>query len=68
MVMPLMGGEELATRVRELRPDIKVVFMSGYTDDSIFPIWLDESHTRFIQKPVIIEEFLIKIRSILNGK
>jgi PAS domain S-box-containing protein len=66
VVMPLMGGEELAARIRELRPDIKIIFMSGYTTDSLFPFPLDEVHTQFIQKPIMPEELLVKIRHMLD--
>jgi CheY-like chemotaxis protein len=51
MVMPLMGGRELAARLREIRPDLKFVFTSGYASDPVVDGRPDESGAVFLQKP-----------------
>ena len=51
MVMPLMGGRELAARLREIRPDLKFVFTSGYASDPVIDGRPHESGAIFLQKP-----------------
>jgi hypothetical protein len=51
MVMPLMGGRELAARLREIRPDLKFVFTSGYASDPVVDGRPHESGAVFLQKP-----------------
>jgi PAS domain S-box-containing protein len=50
VVMPHLGGRELATRIRALRPGLKVLFVSGYVDAG-FPVDELDDDTRFLQKP-----------------
>jgi CheY-like chemotaxis protein len=66
VVMPLMGGKELADYVSEERPDIKILFMSGYTDDSIVHHGILEEGIKFIQKPFTPGDFLRKVRETLG--
>jgi CheY-like chemotaxis protein len=68
VVMPLMGGREFADRVKDQIPQMKVLFMSGYTDNSIIHNWILEPGTNFIQKPFSISEFMTKVREILDLK
>ena len=51
VVMPGMSGPVLAERVRELRPGIRVVFMSGYTADEVLRQGVLEEQVEFLQKP-----------------
>jgi CheY-like chemotaxis protein len=51
VVMPHMSGRELAERVRQLRPDIRVLFMSGYTDEALGRHGVLEPGTLLLQKP-----------------
>jgi two-component system, cell cycle sensor histidine kinase and response regulator CckA len=51
VVMPGMSGRDLATRIAALRPDLPVLFMSGYTDEDVIRRGLMERGQRFIQKP-----------------
>jgi signal transduction histidine kinase len=67
VVMPLMGGKELADRVSEILPDIKILFMSGYTDDSIVHHGILEEGILFIQKPFTPGDFLRKVREALDA-
>jgi PAS domain S-box-containing protein len=66
VVMPLMGGRELAERLSDLYPGLKVMFMSGYTDDSIVQYSVLEEGTVFIQKPFTPDNFLRKVREAMD--
>jgi two-component system, cell cycle sensor histidine kinase and response regulator CckA len=68
VVMPQMSGPELAKRLRGLRPEIKVLFMSGYTDDTIIRHGMLDPKTRFLQKPLTPEDLLRKVREVLDGE
>ncbi len=67
VVMPHMSGPELASRLATARPDMKVLCMSGYTDDSIVRHGVLESHVAFIQKPITPESLTTKIREVLDA-
>jgi two-component system, cell cycle sensor histidine kinase and response regulator CckA len=66
VVMPVMSGKLLADRLSTLFPGLKVLFMSGYTDDEIARHGVLEEDTSFIQKPFSIIVFMEKIREILD--
>jgi PAS domain S-box-containing protein len=51
LVMPNVGGTELFSHLRLLRPDLRVLFISGYTDDDILRRGLTDPHSAFLQKP-----------------
>ncbi len=68
MVMPRMGGRELATRLEAERAGMKVLFMSGYTGDAISHQGVLESGLSFIQKPFRTDALLRKVREVLDGK
>ena len=68
VVMPHMHGSELAHRLVEARPQMQVLFMSGYTDLSVqFDGMLNNSE-RFIQKPFSAKALLSKIRLVLENR
>jgi len=67
LVMPRMSGRELATRLKNLRAGIKVLFMSGYSDDVIGHRGALERGAQFIQKPFSREEIGTKVRSMLDA-
>jgi hypothetical protein len=65
VVMPSMSGTELAERLRKRWPAIKVMFMSGYTDDAIVQHGVLPKDEEFIQKPFGPEQLAIKVRKML---
>ncbi len=67
VIMPHMNGQELAKRASAVKPGLKVLFMSGYTDDAIVHHGVIEDSVHFIQKPFSTEDFLVKIRNVFNS-
>jgi two-component system cell cycle sensor histidine kinase/response regulator CckA len=66
VIMPLMGGPELAERLNASRPDTKVLFLSGYTENAQLVRGARSSRAAFLQKPVTPEALARKIREILD--
>ena len=66
VVMPGMSGPKLIARLRESVPSLKVIFMSGYTDESLDQDTLSEPGTRFIQKPFSVEAMLEMVRELID--
>ncbi len=65
VVMPGMGGPELARRLTEIRPNVKVVFISGYTDEAIVHHGVLDPGAAFIEKPITPRKLLEKVRQFL---
>jgi PAS domain S-box-containing protein len=68
VVMPRLSGRELVTRLTAARPELKVLYISGYTDDSIFRHGVLEGGVAFLQKPFNLKDLAHKIRQVLNGE
>jgi two-component system, cell cycle sensor histidine kinase and response regulator CckA len=66
VVMPGMSGPDLAKSVRIARPEIKVLFMSGYTAEAMGVHGVLDAGTRFIQKPFTADALLRKVREALD--
>jgi two-component system CheB/CheR fusion protein len=66
VVMPELGGREIAERILTTRPDIKVLFMSGHTQDVILKEGV-KAGTAFLQKPFAPSELAHKVREILDS-
>jgi two-component system cell cycle sensor histidine kinase/response regulator CckA len=66
VVMPHMGGKELADQLKILHPDIKVLYTSGYTDNAIVNHGILEPGTNFLQKPFSPEALAQKVREVLD--
>jgi two-component system cell cycle sensor histidine kinase/response regulator CckA len=67
VVMPHMNGHELATRIRERQPDVRVLYASGYTDNTIVHQGVLEPGLAFLQKPYTAVELSAKVREVLDA-
>ena len=68
MVMPGMSGTVLIERLRKTLPDLKVLYMSGYTDNAVIHQGVLDPGTPFIQKPFGIADLTSKIEKLLRGE
>jgi CheY-like chemotaxis protein len=66
VVMPGMSGRELAQHVMEARPQTKVLYLSGYTEDAIVSEGTIESGKAFLQKPFTLQNLCRKVREVLG--
>jgi signal transduction histidine kinase/ActR/RegA family two-component response regulator len=67
IVMPGMGGRELADRMRALKPGLKVLFMSGYVDDPVILKAVQDAAVPFLEKPFTREALAKKTRDALDA-
>jgi two-component system, cell cycle sensor histidine kinase and response regulator CckA len=67
VIMPQMSGGDLAHRLREMNPRLKILFMSGYTDDILASHGVLSGETQLIQKPFTAEALGRKLRSVLDA-
>lgn len=67
VVMPQMSGREIATRVEKVRPGVKVLYMSGYTDDAIVQRGVLEPGVAFLEKPFRSVDLARKVREVLDS-
>ena len=66
VVLPGMGGRELAAQLQRARPGVKVLFTSGYTDDEVVRRGVFEGGFAFMQKPFTPETLTLRIREVLG--
>ncbi|MGA9571175.1 MAG: CHASE4 domain-containing protein [Candidatus Acidiferrales bacterium] len=66
VVMPRLSGRELAARLTAARPDLKILYISGYTDDSVFRHGVLQGGMDFLQKPFNLKALAAKIREVLE--
>jgi YesN/AraC family two-component response regulator len=65
--MPEMNGRELSDKIKALRPEIKVIYTSGYTADIIAKQGLIQDGVHFLQKPVTFDMLTTKVREVLDA-
>ena len=68
VVMPHLSGPELASKLAPNRPEMKVLFISGYTDDTVFRHGVLEGGVAFLQKPFNLKALAQRIREVLSGQ
>jgi YesN/AraC family two-component response regulator len=66
VIMPASEGAPLVTRLRAARPDMRVLYMSGYTDDTIVHHGVLDEGTHFLQKPFTTIALTQKVREVLD--
>ena len=67
VVMPKLGGRQLADCLAESRPTMKVLYMSGYTDDQLIRQGVEKAATHFLAKPFAPVALTGKVREVLNA-
>jgi CheY-like chemotaxis protein len=66
VVMPIMGGKEMADALRASHPGIKFLFTSGYTDDALMQHGVLRPDVKFLQKPYMTATLTRKVREVLD--
>ena len=64
--MPKMSGRDLAESLASIRPGIKVLYMSGYTDNSVVRHGILTEGMNYVQKPFTLEGLATKVREVLD--
>ena len=66
--MPEMGGRQLVEHLARLRPELKVLYLSGYTDDAVVRHGVLQSDVAFLQKPFTMAALTNKVRQVLDAR
>lgn len=66
VVMPVMSGRDLADKMASLRPEMKIIYMSGYTDNAIVHHGILDNGATLIQKPFSPQSLALRVRQILD--
>jgi CheY-like chemotaxis protein len=67
VMMPEMGGRELALRLQEMRPQVRFLYISGYADDRVIREGLDGRPVGLLEKPFTPDELLREVQQILQS-
>ncbi|CAN5908625.1 hypothetical protein BH11MYX3_BH11MYX3_04730 [soil metagenome] len=68
VVMPRMSGPQLVERILTTRPDLQILYMSGYADDAMLHHGVLRANVALIEKPITSETLLQKVRTLLDGR
>jgi two-component system cell cycle sensor histidine kinase/response regulator CckA len=66
VIMPQMNGRELAERLAKVRPEMKVLYMSGYTDRAVINHGILDSGIAYVQKPLVPELLARRVREVID--
>lgn len=66
-IMPHKNGKEVYDFIKQIKPDIKILFMSGYSADMLADKGILKHEVNYIEKPIYYEDFILKIRDILDN-
>ena len=67
VIMPGKNGREFANQLLALRPDLKIIFMSGYTDNAIVRESFSDAHLNYLQKPFTLDALTDKVNQVLGA-
>jgi CheY-like chemotaxis protein len=68
LIMPGMSGRELVHALRQIRPGVAALYVSGYTEDEILRRGLHDPSVTFLQKPFTADELANKVRAVLDAR
>jgi nitrogen-specific signal transduction histidine kinase/CheY-like chemotaxis protein len=68
LIMPGMSGRELVQALRQIRPGVAALYVSGYTEDEIIRRGLHDPNVAFLQKPFTADELTNKVRAVLDAR
>jgi two-component system, cell cycle sensor histidine kinase and response regulator CckA len=68
VILPEMSGPDVVRKVQEAKPDIRALFISGYTDEAVFRHGIVEPGMMFLSKPFVPEDLARKVREVLQAK
>jgi len=66
VVMPSMGGQQLGEQIKARRPETRILFVSGYTDDAVVRHGVLQAKVHFLQKPFTLDALSRKVRALLD--
>jgi len=66
VVMPHMGGRHVVEKLRSLRPETRILCMSGYTDDTVLRHGVAKAEAAFLQKPFTADALTRKVQEVLE--
>jgi len=67
VIMPEINGDEIADEIRDKYPDVKIIYMSGYTESTIMDFSLLDKNKMYLQKPFSRQSLVHSVREILKG-
>ena len=67
LILPQINGRELARQAASIRPSMKVLYVSGYPDDTLVTAGMEKNKALFLQKPFASETLLLRVRNVLDG-